>query len=149
LPESEIQDYLFQRRGWTPETVEVMKTRRNKIQALIWELFAWDMGTDIQERAKADLEAHPELWTAMVAGTYGCLRDHIPLLLQLRDLPTGHWHARTMYISATHPGAEDKLNEMSLGWEADEFDFYVLNGERRRVYLGDSRVSFVARVWWD
>lgn len=86
------------------------------------------------------LKENSNLWEAVFFGR------HYMSLIQLRDIPDGHWNADTLWI-LPEKGKEKELTELASGFLADNVEW--LSNEKSSHLLGSGTAPQVLEIWWD
>ncbi len=126
---------------------ERKETNTNEIQDLQLKLIRLSSHNALDgEMVADDLENNRDLWRAAYL-----TREYCPLI-QLRDLPAGHWNADTIFLLPA-PGQEKGLRKMAEKWRGDTVAW--LGGEEAGELLGTNEDKIVEnkqcilRIWWD
>jgi hypothetical protein len=105
------------------------------------------------ERVAAALNAHPDLWEAVLLDRPGVAQPgQLPTagLIKLRDLSSNHWNADTLYILCPDPARARLLGAII---ETEDWGgmVRVLDNEAavERALGGTGRPHAIVEVWWD
>ena len=106
------------------------------------------------ERIFATLQAHRDLWEAVLLDSFGLSRRGGGLppsgLIKLRDLSGNYWNVDTLYVLCPDAASARQLGEMAEteGW-GEMVQVHDDEKEVQSALGGTGRPHAIVSVWWD